>query len=294
MLTDQTRAKIKKLKVYTKRIMQSNLCGDYLSAFKGSGLEFDQLRDYQHGDDVRFIDWNSSAKMHKIMIKRYIQERDRTVIVVLDISGSGNYGSGEELRTETAVQLAATLSFIAHLNKDKIGILMFTDQVEQWISPSRGNAHISSILETLHTHKPQHQGTSIEAALRFLVGLKKRNAVVFFISDWIDDMERYTSLLRVAGCQYDFIGVRLQDPCEIHMPDIGLLDVLDPETQNIVTVDTRGEQNKANKFLAYYYQQQKYLFNKNRIDLLNIPLGTPIMFSLVQFFTQRTRQHIRG
>lgn len=292
MLTDQTRAKIKKLKIHTKRIMQSNLCGDYLSAFKGSGLEFDQLRDYQHGDDVRFIDWNSSAKMNKIMIKRYIQERDRTIIVAIDLSASARYGSGEELRKDVAENLAATLAYIAHLNKDKIGVLLFTDQVETWIAPSRGNTHISKILETLYAYTPRHTTTSIEAALRFLVSLKKRDAVVFMISDWIDDANRYTHLLKVAGCQYDFIGVRLHDQCEQTFPDIGLLEVTDPESGRTTIIDTRGKQSRVNRFLHVFHQEHKHLFNKYRIDLLDITVGQEFIHPLVKFFSGRVKRQI--
>lgn len=292
MLTDQARAKIKKLKIYTKRIMQSDLCGDYLSAFKGSGLEFDQLRDYQHGDDVRFIDWNSSAKMNKIMIKRYIQERDRTIIVAVDLSASARYSSSEELRKDVATDLAATLAFIAHLNKDKVGVLLFTDQIEAWIPPSRGNVHISKVLETLYTYAPQHKTTSIQAALRFLVGLKKRNAVVFMISDWIDQADKYAHLLKVAGCQYDLIGVRLQDACEQHFPDIGLLDVLDPETGKTAIIDTRGAHSAVNRLLAAHAIEQKHLFNKYRIDVVDITVGQPIVPPLVKFFSGRVRRQI--
>ncbi len=138
MLTQTMRSKIKKIKIYTKRIMQTTLTGDYLSAFKGSGLEFDQLREYQIGDDVRAIDWNSSAKMHKIMVKQYIEERDRTIILAIDVSQSNSYSSTEELRKDYIAEVAASLAFIAADSKDKVGALFFSDRVEKWIPPSRG------------------------------------------------------------------------------------------------------------------------------------------------------------
>jgi uncharacterized protein (DUF58 family) len=138
MLTDEVRKKIKKIRIHTKRMMHTSISGDYLSAFKGSGLEFDQIREYQHGDDIRSIDWNSSAKMNKIMVKQFIEERDRTIILAIDLSASSLYSSNYELRQDLIAQLSAAVAYISGENKDKVGALFFTDQVEKWIPPSRG------------------------------------------------------------------------------------------------------------------------------------------------------------
>ena len=299
MITQDIRSKIKKIKIHTKRIMQSSLSGDYLSAFKGSGLEFDQLREYSAGDDVRFIDWNSSAKMNKIMVKQFIEERDRTIILAIDLSASTLYSSQQELRSDSIAQIAAALAFIANHNKDKIGALFFSDHVEEWIAPSRGNVHVGKIIEKLfsitqvsstNTHIA-HKKTNISQALKFLVNLKKRSAVVFMLSDWIDNQDEYSKLLRLASCKYDFIGIRLLDECERNFPDIGLLDVIDPETGQQFVLDSR-KAKVLHKILTTRLIEQKALFDKYRIDLLDIAIGKPFITPLVHFFSQRIRRSI--
>ena len=179
------RNKIRRIRIYTRRIMQNVLSGDYLSAFKGSGLEFDQIREYNMGDDIRFIDWNASAKMNKIMVKQFIEERDRTVIIAVDVSQSTHYSSTFELRRDSIAQIAAALAFIAQESKDKVGIIFFSDRIEKWIPPSKGNVHIGSIIEHIFSLQSSSSMTNLVEPLKFLINLKKRNAVVFMISDWI-------------------------------------------------------------------------------------------------------------
>ena len=294
-MIDQTiKNKIKKITIHTKRIMHSPLAGDYLSAFKGSGLEFHQIRDYYHGDDIRAIDWNSSAKMNKIMIKQFVEERDRTIILAIDVSGSTAYSSQNELRQETIEQLAGTLAFIASENKDKVGALFFSDTVEQWIAPSKGNVHIGKIIETIFTIKPKNKTTNIAEALRFLINLKKRNAVVFMISDWIAPTDTFDKLLKVASCEYDFVGMRILDPREHEFPDIGFLDIRDSETGLLVTLDTRNKSSdqSVSHFLKTRLTAQKRMFEKYRIDLLDLSVAQPFINPLIKFFHQRIRRHI--
>jgi len=294
--SDEIRNKIKHIKFFTKRLMKSSIVGDYLSAFKGTGLEFDQIREYQIGDDVRFIDWNSSAKMNKIMVKQLVEERDRTVILVVDVSGSSSYSSKKELRKEMIAQVAASLVFIAAENKDRVGALFFSDKIERWISPSRGNAHIGKILETIFSIKPKNKGTNIQEGLNFLVGLKKRNAVAFVLSDWIDEIENYSNILKVAGCEYDFVGIRFLDDCEKEIPNVGLLDIQDLETRESFTIDTGKTKNKQasdlNLFLYSRKKEQKRIFEKYRIDFLDLVIGRPFINPMINFFRQRIRRQI--
>ncbi len=295
MIDNTIRTKIRKIKVHTKRVMQSSLSGDYLSAFKGSGLEFDQLREYNMGDDIRFIDWNSSAKMNKIMVKQFIEERDRTVIIAIDVSASSRYSSQSEQRKESIAQVATALAFIAEENKDKVGALFFSDKVEKWLPPSRGLLHVGSILETIFSLEPKNTGTNINEALRFLINAKKRNAIVFMLSDWISNANDYAKLLKVASVEYDFIGMRFQDPCEINFPDIGLLEVHDPETNATYTLDTRTKHQKVsplNLFMTKEAHQQKEMFKKYNIDLLDFIVGRPFINPLIRFFHQRIRRQI--
>lgn len=293
MIDDGIRSKIKKIKIYARRVMHSALSGDYLSAFKGSGLEFDQIREYQVGDDVRTIDWNSSAKMNKIMVKQFHEERDRTVIIALDVSASGDYSSQIEQRKDMAEQLAASLAYLAAESKDKVGILFFSDRVEQWIPPSRGAAHHSRILETIFSIEPAGKKTDILVALRFLIKLKKRNAIVFFISDWIDDNPGISKLLKIAACEYDFVSMRLLDPCERHFPNIGVIDIMDPETGEIYTLDTNGSSGrKINTLLLARAEQQKKLFDKYRLDSLDLIVGESFINPLLCFFRRRIGRQI--
>ena len=296
MIDETTRKKIKKIQIYTKRIMSSTLSGDYLSAFKGSGLEFDQLREYQIGDDIRHIDWNSSAKMNKIMTKQFIEERDRTIILAIDVSASTNYSSKKELRKETIAQVAAALSFIAHENKDKIGTLFFSDTVEKWIAPNHSNLHVGNIIENIFSIKPKSKKTDIAQALRFLIKMKKRNAIIFMLSDFIDDGPDYSKLLKIASIEYDFIGLRFLDACEESFPDTGLLEIQDPETNQIFTIDSRkhilNKKNKINVHLDLRKKEQQNLFDKNKIDLLDLAVGQPFTNPLIKFFHQRIRRQI--
>ena len=291
MINDKIRSTIRHIKIQTKRVMQNTLAGDYLSAFKGSGLEFDQLREYQIGDDIRCIDWNSSAKMNRVMIKQFIEERDRTIILAIDISASSNYTSGTAMRRHVEAEIGAALAFIAHNNRDKVGLFLFSDRIEGWIPPQKGNVHIGKIVENLFSTKSYNKKTSIAEALRFLIGLKKRNSVVFMISDWIDDYASYSKLLKIVGIEYDFVAVRLLDRCERAFPDVGLIDIEDPETGEILSLDTgllQGSDKGA--LLAARALEQKQLFAKYKIDLLDLPLDTPFFNPLAAFFHQRMRR----
>ena len=289
-MIDQTiHNKIKRIKIHTKRIMQSTLSGDYLSAFKGSGLEFDQIREYQAGDDVRSIDWNNSAKINKIMVKQFVEERERTVILAIDISGSTNFSSQAELRKETIAQLAGTLAFLASENKDTIGALFFSDVVEQYIPPSKGNVHIGRIIEAIFSITPKNTSTHLASALRFLANIKKRNAVVFMISDWIDESSDYQKLLKMVRCKFDFVGMRILDSCEHQLPDIGFLDVQDPETNTFITLDTR---TSLAQLLQSRLIEQKRLFDKYKIDLLDLTVAQPFINPLIKFFHQRIRRQL--
>ena len=283
-------SQIKAIKIFTKRLMNSSLAGDYLSAFKGSGLEFDQIREYQMGDDVRFIDWNASAKMNKVMIKQLIEERDRTVILAIDISASSNFSSKEELKKEMISKVGAALTFIASESKDKVGALFFSDRVEKWIAPSRGRVHISRILKDLLSLKPTGKKTDIQEALNFLVSLKKRNSVVFMLSDWIDEVESYSNILKVAGCEYEFVGIRLLDEKENSFPNVGLIDMQDLETGELFTVDTKNK--KINLFFKQHFLEQKRLFEKYKIDLLDLTVGHSFVNPMINFFRQRIRRQI--
>jgi len=289
-MTEEIRKQIEKIKIKTKRLMQSTLVGDYLSAFKGSGLEFDQLREYSIGDDIRFIDWNSSAKMNKIMVKQFIEERDRTIILAIDVSKSSAYGSRDGQRAETIAQVASTLAYIATKNKDRVGALFFSDRVEKWIKPKRGRVNFSEIVEAIFSIEPEGEKTEISQALRFLLSLKQRNAVLFVLSDWIEDARRYEKLLNIARLKFDLVSVRFLDRQESKLASFGLLEISDPETGERCTIDTRSK--KINTFLTARQLEQENLFKKKKIDILDLKTGEPFANKMVQFFHQRIRRQI--
>ena len=329
-MNDKIREKIKKITIFSKRLMQGSLTGDYLSAFKGTGLEFNQLREYHVGDEIRFIDWNSSAKKQSLgpastmMIKQFIEERDRTIIMAIDISPSAFFSSEEELRSETIAHIASALAFIATHNKDKIGVLFFSDKVVKWIPPKRGKSHHGKILETLFslTEHRLHRSaksasaekscdTSILEALKFLINLKHKNAIVFMISDWIDEVESYSKFLKVASIKFDFVGVRILDKIEHNLSPFGLIEVLDPETNTVITIDTKKgitfhegttfhERKTSTKvppytidtFLKKRKIEQEKIFSKYKISLLDLKAGKPFVNDIIKFFHQRTRKQI--
>lgn len=293
-LSSDIQKKINRIKIFTKRIMKSSLSGDYLSAFKGSGLEFDQLRDYHMGDDIRFIDWNSSAKMNKIMIKQLIEERDRTVILAIDVSRSSNYSSKKELRKGIISQVSAALTFIASNNKDRVGVLFFSDKVEKWIPPCHGNAHVGKIIETIFSLEPTSKKTNIGEALKFLVQLKKRNSIIFMLSDWIDDTDNYSKILKVVGCEYDFVGIRFLDKREKELPNVGLLDIQDLESGKMLTINTNKQKSNLSISTILHSRiiEQKKLFDKYKIDLLDLHIDESFINPMINFFRKRIKRQI--
>ncbi len=288
MLSELVRSQIKHIKIFTKKLVSSSLSGDYISAFKGSGMEFHQIREYQHGDDVRFLDWNSSAKSRNLMVKQFIEERDRTIILMVDISFSANYSSKLELKKELIATITSVLTFISSDNNDKVGAIFFSDKVEKWVPPSRGMVHANNILNIILTIEASSKGTNIDEALRFLINLKKHNFVVFMLSDFIDDIEKFKKILKVVSYKHDFIGMRILDNVEKELPSIGLLEVEDPETGEHLVLDT----NKIQPFLNEHFNDLSKLFDKYKIDLLNLTTDKPFTSDLIKFFHKRIRRSI--
>ncbi len=296
MISDDIRSKIKRIKIYSKRLIKNGLTGDYLSAFKGSGLEFEKIREYQPGDDVRFIDWNSTARMNKLMVKQFVEERERTIILAIDLSSSLTYSSKTELKRDMAAMIAAVLAFIANDNKDKVGALFFSDKIEKWIAPSNGDLHIGTILENIFSLKSTKKSvlTNFREALNFLISLKKRNAVVFMLSDWIVDMQELIKFLKIVAFEYDFIAVRILDELERSFPEVGLLKLLDLETDNLLPLNIFGEEGtkKINILLKERLIEQQRIFEKHKIDLLDLTVDHPFINSMIKFFRGRIRRQI--
>jgi uncharacterized protein (DUF58 family) len=278
--------KIKQLEIYTRRLLNSSLVGDTRSAIKGSGFEFDQIRDYQAGDDVRFIDWKASARTNKMLIKQYVEERSRTVILVVDVSGSQFFGSGSDLKRDTLAQIAGVLALVAAYGKDLVGLLLFSDHVEKYIPPKQGIVHTRIIMEALFSHESKSKKTDLSAPLQHLVQIAKKNSIVFFLSDFLNSFD--SPYLPAASRIYDMIAVRCVDPIETTVPSVGLLPIEDIETGQMYYIDTRSANAKEiNAMLSLMHEKYKTLLKKYGISLLEVSPHRPYIHDVVQFLRYR-------
>lgn len=290
MNEQELRAKVAHLQIVVKRLMNTSLSGDFSSAFRGGGLEFAQLRQYQRGDEVRSIDWKSSAKMNKMMVKEFVQEKERTVVIALDTSSSLQCSSQSELKTTYAQQMAASLAMIAQNTNDKVGLMLFSNKVQRFIPPRKGRGHGAYLVrQILSAPTEPHVETNMGDALDRLAALRVRGAIVFVVSDWIAPDEQYASLLPVVGRRYETVAVRVVDPREMHMPNVGVLPVVDPETGQTVVIDTRGSSGrKLNELLGKRLHDQERLLRKHSIAVLDVTVGHSFVDALTTFFHGRS------
>ena len=280
-------AKIKQLEIFTRRLLNGALVGDSRSAIKGSGFEFDQIRDYSFGDDIRFIDWKASARTNKLLVKQYIEERSRTIFLVVDVSQSSIFGSGTSNKYNRIVELASVLALVAQHGKDHVGLLLFSDTIEEYIPAGSSLQHVRRILDTMLSFTPKQSKTNVSHALQHLLAVKKSDAIVFLISDFID--ENLDTYLAQAARKYDLIAVRCLDTNEKTMPSVGFITVEDLETGEFVELDLRGSHhNDVKKFLTARMDQQSKLFKRRGVDLVDIaPERHDYLAEMVKFFRRR-------
>ena len=276
--------KIKQIEIHTRRLLSGTMIGDYSSAQKGTGLEFDQIRDYQMGDDVRFIDWNASARNNKLLVKQYIEERNRTIMLLVDVSGSTSYGSTPLLKSQVITEVASILALVSDYGKDHIGALLFADEVEKVIPPARGRKHVHLLMEHLLTQQSSG-ATSIKSALERLVSGHKQDSVVFIISDFFDS--GYEKLLKIAARKHDVIAVRCLDPREKSFPLKGFLAVKDPETDLEAEIEIGASDVEA--FLKEHRLKTASTLKKCGVDLLEVQTDRPFMGEIIRFFRKRMR-----
>lgn len=286
-ITEDVLRKIKQIEIHTRRLLRSALVGDSRSAIKGSGLDFDQIREYQQGDDVRFIDWNASARMNNVLVKQYIEERSRVVLLAVDISGSADLGSTDTLKHDIMAQVASVIALVTSSGKDRVGLILFSDDVELYLPPGRGRAHTHTIMEYVFGFKPKSRKTDISTALKKLASLKQRDAVVFIISDFIDDAIN-KSYLSVASRLYDLIAVRCLDPREHDLPSIGFLPIEDNETGQSMLLDLRGKQG-VHSFLHDRITAQNKVFKQYGVAILDVENNSSFIGDLIKFFRRRMR-----
>ncbi len=292
MATDvkELMAKVGKIRILTNRLIDDQLAGDYHSTFKGQGVEFDEVRPYEVGDDVRTIDWNVTARTGVPYIKRYAEERELTILFMVDVSGSQGYGSVRRSKMELAAEVTALLALTAIRNQDKIGLILFSDKIVKYIPPRKGRDSVMRLVrEVLAAEDDAQGGTDISAALKFLNGVQKRRAVVFLVSDFLAPAESYERLLRATARHHDVIGVSVSDPAESALPNVGLVELQDPETGAIQLVDTASAAvRKAFAAQAAAESEElKTFFRRTGIDTLPVSTDKPYIDGVRALFKRR-------
>ena len=267
MIPTEIIKKVRHIEIRTRGLVNNLFGGEYHSVFKGRGMSFSEVREYYPGDDIRLIDWNVTARSSLPHVKIFEEERELTVYLIIDISKSGDFGTLDKYKNEIAAEIAAVLGFSAIKNNDKVGLIMFTDKIEKYVPPKKGKSHVLRVVRELLYHKPEDQKTSIQNALDFLLKVSKRRSVVFLISDYIDD--GYWKSLKIANRKHDLIGIKISDIAESIMPNLGLLKVHDPETNNEFWIDT-GSETERLKFTKD--QNDASSIFKKKCDKINFDL----------------------
>ncbi len=281
---------VRRIEIKTKSIIDSMMGGEYRTVFKGNGMEFAEVRHYEPGDDIRAIDWNVTARTGEPFIKRNMEERELTVMLVIDVSGSGDFGSTNQMKSEMIAELGALLAFSAIRNNDQVGMLLFTDQVEKYIPPKKGRNHVLHLIRELLYFKPKSRGTDIEAALSHLNKIQRKKSVSFLISDFRDtDFERP---LTITARRHDLIAISTDDPRESVLPKIGLMELYDQECGETVLVDTNNKKFREAFEQKEFerYEKREELFKKARIDFLSISTASGYVEPLIQFFRKREKR----
>jgi len=282
--------KLKKIEIFTSRLANDQLAGSYHSVFKGRGMAFSEVRQYQPGDDVRFIDWNVSARMNDTYVKVFTEEREMTVMLLVDLSASGRFGSVEKPKIETVAEVAALLAFSAIKNNDRVGLILFTDRVERFVPPKKGRSHVMRVVTEILNADPEGEGTDLGVALDLLGGIGKRRTVAFLISDFIAD--QYEKPLKVVSAKHDLIPIQIVDPREDELPDVGLALVEDLETGELVEVDTSDLDVRADYAREAQRQRatREHLFRRLQLDHVTVSTDRDFVRPLTELFRLRQRR----
>lgn len=289
-LPPELQKKIKLLEIVTRKRVNNVFLGEYHSAFKGQGMTFSEFREYVPGDDVRAIAWPLVARTGKVYIKKHDEEREMTVFLVVDVSGSQDFGSQKYFKGEAAAHLAALLSFAAVANKDSVGLLLFSDQIELFVPPKKGRGQVTRILRDLYYHKPASRGTDIGVALDYLLGVLKKKAHVFVVSDFLS--QGFESSLRRLGRKHDTVAVVLEDPLEMDVPKLGIVDFEDPETGDLVTVDTSSPvfQREYQAYLKDLKDRRRTELRRSQVETIEMNTSGDLVTPILQFFQRRSRR----
>ena len=288
MDTTELLKKVRKIEIKTKGLSQNIFAGEYHSAFKGRGMTFSEVREYQYGDDIRDIDWNVTARHNRPYIKVYEEERELTVMLLIDMSGSKNFGAEGVVKQEMITEIAATLAFSAIQNNDKIGVIFFSDKVEKFIPPKKGRKHILRIISELLDFKPENRGTDIGYVLQYMTDAIKKRCTTFIISDFIDDHDYYKPL-SIASRKHDVTAIQVYDKRDTQLPNIGLMRITDAELGTDKWIDT-GSQNVRQAYSKWWYERQQYMTGtaqKCKVETASIATDEDYVKALMALFKKR-------
>lgn len=280
--------KIRRIEIKTRGLSQNIFAGEYHSAFKGRGVIFSEVREYEPGDDVRDIDWNVTSRHNKPYVKVYEEEREMTVMLLIDVSGSRDFGAAGDIKKEKMAEIAATLAFSSIQNNDKVGVIFFSDKVEKFIPPKKGRKHILLIIREIINFEPESRGTDVDVALRFLTNAIKKRSTAFLISDFIDDHDYFKSMT-IANRKHDLAAIQVYDRRDAEMPDVGLIRIRDMETGADMWIDTSSKSARSNYAKAWYARQQKLAATtaKSGVDLASVTTDEDFVKSLLGLFKRR-------
>src|SRR5262245_62126950 len=291
MLTRDLLKKIRKIEIVTERLVRDRMAGQYHSVFKGSGIAFSEVRQYLPGDDIRLIDWNVSARMNDVYVKLFTEEREMTVLLLVDMSASGRFGSREQEKRELAAELAAVLAFSAIRNNDRVGLIIFTDEVERFVPPKKGKKHVLRVISEILSFEPRSPRTNLGLGLDFLGRIARRRAVAFLVSDFLAPPPQYERALRVAARRHDLVPVTVTDPLEEGLPPVGLVELEDPETGEFVVFDTSGPEGRALAAESRATREaREALFKRLDLDAISVRTDQPYLPALTAFFEARARR----
>ncbi|MBC8257176.1 MAG: DUF58 domain-containing protein [Candidatus Marinimicrobia bacterium] len=291
MIPSEILKKVRLIEIKTRHIVDNIFGGEYHSAFKGMGMEFAEVREYCPGDDIRAIDWNVTARTGKPFIKKYDEERELTVMLLIDVSASGFFGTGESLKSDVMIELASILSFSAIKNNDKVGLLLFSDKIEEFIPPKKGKSHVLRVIREMIYHKAKDRKTDISIALEHIQKVLKRKSIIFLLSDFWDNS--YQQSMKLINKKHDLINIQILDKAEIAIPKLGLVKFHDAETQISTWIDTNNIiiQNITSKHIQNKNNVIKNFCKKNKIDFISIDTAEGYLKPLEHFFSSRMHRH---
>ena len=289
MNTQEIIKKVRKIEIKTRRLSSNIFAGQYHSAFKGRGMAFSEVREYQFGDDVRDIDWNVTARFHKPYVKVFEEERELTVMLLIDVSGSLDFGTRQQLKAEMVTEIAATLAFSAIQNNDKIGVIFFSDKVEKYIPPQKGRKHILYIIREMLDFHPESKKTDLSETLQFLSNVIKRRCTVFVLSDFYT-RNSFSQSLTICSKKHDVVAIQVYDPFDKELPNIGLMKIVDAETGHEQYIDTSSKKLRAAHSTYWNNRQMELIdtFNKSNVDNISIATNQDYVKSLLMLFKQRS------